>query len=71
MYKKINQGLLAATLLFTVFATSCNNEGDKTESADTTVIVPVPVPAPADTTIIKDTTIIDTSGVQKPVIKTN
>ncbi|HTH32212.1 MAG TPA: hypothetical protein VL946_12765 [Lacibacter sp.] len=68
MYKKINQGLLAATLLFTVFATSCNNEGDKTESADTTVIVPVPVPAD---TIVKDTTIIDTSGVQKPVIKTN
>lgn len=70
MYKKINQGLMAAMLLFAVFATACNNEGEKTEAADTPVVVPEPTPAPADTTV-KDTTQIDTTGVQKPVIKTN
>lgn len=71
MYKKINQGLMAAMLLFTVFATACNNEGEKTEpAADTPVVAPEPTPAPADTTA-KDTTQMDTSGVQKPVIKTN
>lgn len=61
MYKKLNQ-LMMAMLLVSVFA-ACNNEGEKTEAADTTVI-----PA-ADTP--KNDTIIDTTGVQKPVIKTN
>jgi hypothetical protein len=70
MFKKINQGLMAAMLLFTVFATACNNEGEKTEAADTPVVTPEPTPAPADTTA-KDTTQMDTTGVQKPVIKTN
>ena len=70
MFKKINQGLMAAMLLFTVFATACNNEGDKKEAADTPVVAPPePTPAPADTT--GDTTKMDTTGVQKPVIKTN
>jgi hypothetical protein len=70
MYKKINQGLMAAMLLFTVFATACSNEGEKTEpAADTPVVTPAPEPA-ADTTA-KDTTVMDTTGVQKPVIKTN
>lgn len=67
MYKKFNQ-LMMAMLLVTVFA-ACNNEGDKTEAADTTV-TPAPVVEPAaDTT--KTDTIMDTTGVQKPVIKTN
>lgn len=70
MYKKINQGLMAAMLLFAVFATACNNEGEKTEAADTPVVAPEPTPAPADTTA-KDTTQMDTTGVQKPVIKTD
>ena len=70
MYKKINQGLMAALLLFAVFATACNNEGEKTEAADTPVVAPEPTPAPADTTHT-DTTHMDTTGVQKPVIKTN
>ncbi|MBP6686775.1 MAG: hypothetical protein KA160_02865 [Lacibacter sp.] len=69
MLKKINQGLMAAMLLFTVFATACNNEGEKTEAADTTV-APAPATEPAADTTKKDT-IIDTTGVQKPVIKTN
>lgn len=69
MYKKINQGLMAAMLLFTVFATACNNEGEKKEPAADTPAV-TPAPAPADTTH-KDTTHMDTTGVQKPVIKTN
>jgi hypothetical protein len=70
MYKKINQALMAAMLLFTLFATACNNEGEKTEAADTPVVAPEPTPAPIDTTK-KDTNTIDTTGVQKPVIKTN
>jgi hypothetical protein len=70
MFKKINQGLMAAMLLFTVFATACNNEGDKTEAADTPVVVPEATPAPVDTTGT-DTSTMDTTGVQKPVIKTN
>jgi hypothetical protein len=70
MFKKINQGLMAAMLLFTLFATSCNNEGDKTEAADTPVVVPEATPAPVDTTGT-DTSTMDTTGVQKPVIKTN
>ena len=63
MYKKINQRLMAAMLLFTVFATACNNEGEKTEAADTPVVVPEPTPAPPDTTK-KDTVLMDTTGVQ-------
>lgn len=67
MYKKISQ-LMMAMLLVSVFA-ACNNEGDKAEAADTTVTPAPMVEPPADTT--KNDTIIDTTGVQKPVIKTN
>ena len=70
MFKKINQGLMAAMLLFTVFATACNNEGEKEPAADTPVVVPEATPAPVDTTGI-DTSKMDTTGVQKPVVTPN
>lgn len=71
MYNKINQslkGMMAAMLLVTLFATACNNEGEKKEPASDTATV---APAPATDTTMKDTTKMDTTGVQKPVVKPN
>lgn len=70
MYKKINQslkGTLAALLLVTLFATACNNEGEKTETTTDTTITP----APAPDTMMHDTMHMDTTGVKKPIVKPN
>ncbi len=52
--------LLALAILGFV---ACNNEGEKTEGADTTVVVPVDTAVVVDTTVVVpvDTTKVDTT----------